>query len=72
MRSSEGKPGVAFLAQAKMPSWVLAGHELSEEGAGCWMDGKSGYSKEEEAIVDRLSPLQHSQEQYNLPGVSYK
>ena len=70
MRSSEGKSGKAFLAQAKMTSWMLAGHELSEEGAGCWVDGKSGYSKEEEAVVDGLSPLQHSQ--YNSPGFSYK
>ena len=34
VRSSEGKPGETFLAQARMPSLLLAGHRLNG-GAGC-------------------------------------
>jgi len=40
-RPSEGKPGETFLAQAKMPSWLLAGHRLDEGAAGCWMGDES-------------------------------
>ena len=34
VRSSEGKPGGTFLAQAKIPSWLLAGHRPNG-GTGC-------------------------------------
>lgn len=40
VRSSEGKPGETLLAQANMPSWLLAGHKL-DEGAGCGTAGES-------------------------------
>jgi hypothetical protein len=36
VRSSEGKPAGTFLAQAKMPSWLLAGQRLG--GPGCWVE----------------------------------
>jgi len=39
VRSSEGMPGETFLAQAKMPSWLLAGHILN--GGSCWTDDGS-------------------------------
>ncbi|SRR5258708_20677416 len=56
VRSSEGKPGETFLAQANMPSWLLAGHKF-DEGAGCWIEDESGYSKIEDGVVIGLSPL---------------
>ena len=55
MRSSEG--GETLLAQAKMAARLLVSDKLSEGGAGCWMDDKSGYSMEEEEAVDGLSTL---------------
>lgn len=39
VRSSEGKPGETFLAQAKMPS-LLAG-QRHNGGAGCWIEDES-------------------------------
>lgn len=36
VRSSEGKPGETFLAQANMPSWLLPGQRHGEPG--CWID----------------------------------
>ena len=40
VRSSEGKPGETFLAQAKMPSLLLAG-QRHNGGAGCWIEAES-------------------------------
>ncbi len=37
---SEGMPGETFLAQAKMPSWLLAGHKV-DDGAGGWTEDES-------------------------------
>ncbi len=40
VRSSDGRPGETFLAQAKMPSWLLSG-QRHNGGAGCWIDEES-------------------------------
>jgi hypothetical protein len=40
VRSSDGRPGETFLAQAKMPSWLLAG-QRHNGGAGCRIDEES-------------------------------
>jgi len=40
VRSTEGKPGETFLAQAKMPSWLLAGQRHTG-GTGCWIEDES-------------------------------
>jgi len=37
---SEGMPGETFLAQAKMPSWLLAGHKI-DDGGGGWTEDES-------------------------------